>query len=156
MDKRYESILAEVRKKFPELKNLKIRIRTAELVSGSMRATRLYAGHLLIIDERKYRGAGRKEIAGAFAHELSHFLLYKKMSWARYFFWYLHYHFSRKFKHRTETNIDRQAIRKGFARELHANRTFIIKSHPLPKKKKNRAYLTPEEIKRYALSINKW
>jgi hypothetical protein len=121
-----------------------------------MRATRLQGGYLIIIDDKKYLRAGKKEIAGAFAHELSHFCSYRNKSWAGYFLWYLHYHFSRKFRHKVEIEMDKQAIIRGFARELFANRSFIIKKYPLPKRKENRAYLTPEEIKEYALSINKW
>lgn len=156
MDKRYVSILNGVRKKFPELKSLKIVLRVRPLLSGSMKATRLYGGYLIVIDERKYHGAGSREIAGAFAHELSHFSSYVDKSWLSYFLWYLHYHFSRSFKHRTEIDTDKRAIKKGFAHELFANRDFIIKTHPLPKKKKNRAYLTPKEIKAYARSLGRW
>jgi hypothetical protein len=56
-----------------------------------------------------------------------------------------------------EKETDRKTIRRGFARQLYANRSFRFKTSSEEYKKRIlRFYLNPEEIKKYAKSINKW
>lgn len=146
-----------IKKSFPELKKINVRVIVEKLKRGSMRATRLYGGYLIIIDPEKYEDAKDNEIIGAIAHELTHFEDYSKKSWIRYFFWFLHYKYSKSFMRDVEIKTDKLTIQRGYARELYSNRCYRASKSRIPLVEKGkRAYLTPEEIKLYAKEIGKW
>jgi len=155
LESRYKKIIDRVRKDFPSLNNIKVKLKIQKLKIGSMRATRLYGGYLMIIDPLKYKTAKDNEIAGGIAHELMHFEDYSKKNWIEYFFSFLHYKLSKKFMRDSEIKTDKLTIQRGYAKELYANRAYRIKRNPLAEKGKT-PYLFPEEIKSYAKKIGKW
>lgn len=154
---KYNKIVKElIRKSFPELKNLSIRLKVEKLKRGSMRATRLYGGWLIIIDPEKYSDAKNEEIVGAMAHELCHFEDYLKKSWIKYFFWYLHYKLSNKFRRKVEIKTDIETIKRGYGKELAENRGYMIKKYPIVYiKGVGRCYLLPKEIKQFMRKYKK-
>jgi len=155
---RCKKLILNVQKRFPELKNIKIHLEIRKLENASMWAKRTFFGkYLVIIDPIKYKDATNKQISGVLPHEFVHFVEYTKMSRFMYFYLGLWYKFSKKFKEKKEKETDRETIRRGFARDLYANRVFRIKTSP-PEYKKNVLcfYLIPKEIKKYAMIIGKW
>ncbi|HUS50944.1 MAG TPA: hypothetical protein VMZ91_12325 [Candidatus Paceibacterota bacterium] len=146
-----------IKKSFPELRGKKIHIKLKKLKKGSMWANKvLYFYFLIKIDPRKYKGATNNEISGALAHELVHFVEFEEMGFFRYIVRYPFYYLSKKFAQKWELNTDRRTIKRGYARDLFANRKFRLKRLGKIDKKIIRNYMTPEEIKSYAKRIGKW
>ena len=117
----------------------------------------LFGKYKVIIDPQKYEFATDEQIRGCLPHELVHFVQFTKLNLFQRLYTSLKYRFFKSFKIKYEKETDRETIRKGFAKQLYANRQFRIKnSSPDYKLRVLRFYLIPEEIKKYAKSIGKW
>lgn len=93
-------------------------------------------------------------LTGILAHELCHQERYLKMGTWRYIKFAAGFIFSKKAQAAEEKATDRLTIEKGYGRQLY-ELTFISG------KDRNHDniianYLTPEEIKAYAMNIGKW
>lgn len=108
----------------------------------------------IIVVSTKARRLSDKALTGLIAHELCHQERYRKMGVLSYYCFVLKYTFSQKARIEEEHEVDRMAVRKGFAAELHELTiiTHASKSH----KKIISNYLTPDEIVQYAQNEGLW
>ncbi|MGQ9621707.1 MAG: hypothetical protein ACUVTX_12130 [Bacteroidales bacterium] len=95
-----------------------------------------------------------KALTGLIVHELCHQERYLKMGLLSYLSFILGYMFSKKIQVREEHVTDRMTIYKGYARELYE--LTLITREDASHKKIIDNYLTPDEVREYALKIGKW
>jgi hypothetical protein len=82
-----------------------------------------------------------------FAHEIFHFERNDERRWFKYLFHYITYWLSTTERENEEKETDKLAIRKEYAREIYE---FRNQSPP------NKYYFSSQEIKKFAISIDKW
>ena len=110
------------------------------------------------------RGAKRKELMGQFAHELCHLVLdhidksFVGDIFHNYFKKFPSYFFDTGFSRRIERGVDKEVIRRGYARELveHKKEFRKIFNEKVLKGLRSRGYLDEDAIKSYAKEIGKW
>ena len=93
-------------------------------------------------------------MTGLIAHELSHQERYLDMGIRKYLLFAFRFIFSRKAQEAEEKATDRLTIRKGYGRNIYevSRMSNSDRNH----RKINRNYLSPEEIKTYALELGNW
>ena len=145
---RCDKIIRKIIKKY-DLPRNSVLIEVRNLDRFSMLAKRVSGGkYKVIIDYSKYDDTSDKEIAGALAHELVHFEYYQKWSYFRYLLEYFLYKVSEAHMAKIEKSIDIETIKKGFGKELAANRKY--RYNKADKKEKillEKFYMGPKEIK---------
>lgn len=157
LEKRCKKLMGALRKDFPPLKDIKIHLKIKKLRKGSMRTNKVfYLYYLIIVDPNKYFGASDNEIIGALAHELIHLEQFKKMGFLEYIISFIKYKISKRFVRRVEIGTDKETVRRGYAKELYANRKFRLKKIFHKDRKLIPNYLFSERIKSYAKKIGKW
>lgn len=150
---RCQKLLNKTIKDFPLLKNRKIVLKIKELKTGSMWASKKLFYYSITIDSVKYKLANDAQITGALAHELMHFETYERYGWKRYLLENFAFYFFKKLMIRFERENDINTIKKGYGKELLANRIFrLSKISKSEYAKIGDCYLTPQEIKRYLKS----
>ncbi|HVN59096.1 MAG TPA: hypothetical protein VMT63_12420 [Bacteroidales bacterium] len=93
-------------------------------------------------------------IEGILAHELCHQERYIKMGFWRYLRFIFSYTFDKNARYLEERATDTLTIEKGYAHQLY-ELTLISNNDPKHKTIIGN-YLSPEEIKSYAVKIGKW
>ncbi len=99
-----------------------------------------------------------KSLIGLLAHELSHMNRFSKMSFIGKCKLIFGYYFSNKISSNEEAETDRYIIKLGYASKRYAlaRHSEKGKSKEVLAKSQERGYMSSEEIKNYAKSINKW
>lgn len=153
--KKYKKIVGElVDKSFPSLKNKKIFVFEFWLGKFSGGVFWPLPNIRIIVVDPRVRKDNKDYVTALFAHELSHLDIFEKRSWIRFFYLYIKYWLSPKFRKETEYKVDKQAIRKGYAEQSYKRRKKHWKLGV--KHKLDRYYMSPEEIRSYAKSIKRW
>jgi len=93
-------------------------------------------------------------LTGILAHELCHQERYLNMGTMGYLKFAIGFLFSKKVQAAEEKATDRLTIEKGYGRQLHD--LTLISRNDRNHKKIIDNYLSPDEIKAYAISIGKW
>jgi hypothetical protein len=93
-------------------------------------------------------------LKGILAHELCHQEHYIRMKAARYLRFVIGYMLSRRAQSEEERATDRLTIEKGYGRELYE--LTMISRRDANHKKIMDNYMSPEEIKDYAIKQGKW
>ena len=158
-NERYEKLAKNlVREKFPTLKKSGIKIINLKNdFSGA--AIYLPFIRVIAINYKRFDKADEDVVIGLLAHELCHFEIFKKIGWWNYFvygfkYWVLA---SDKWRTKSENEVDKLVIEKGYAKQLYEVKKFTNKNRK-SKKYKNfkQYYLSAVEIKDYAIKIKKW
>ena len=153
--RRCDKLLSKVRKNFPILRTVKINLEIKPLKTGSMYASKRFGYYVLTIDPLKYADANDKEVIGALAHELMHFETYEKFGWLRYLAEEFAFLFSKKLMSKYERQNDINTIKRGYGKEIFANRVYrLSKISKQEYKKIGSCYLMPKEIKQYMKKNN--
>lgn len=154
--KRYYSIVnGLILRSFPNLKNKKIKIYESKNLKFSADAKKL-PWILRIRTNPRLRKYSKKQLIGIFAHELSHLEKFVNDSWFEYYILRYFKAMSKRFIKNEEIETDKQAIRKGYAKELYLQRNSRWKAKGKKIEKIRKLYISPTQIKEYALSIGKW
>jgi len=154
-EKNYYSVANSlIKKSFPILKNKKIKIYEKEIKFSA--DTKRLPGFLRIRTNPRLRNYSKKLLIGIFAHELCHLENFVNSSWFDYYVLREFKLMSNNFIKKEEEDTDKEAIRKGYAKELYLQRKSRWNSKDRKLKKIKKFYISPDEIKRYALSIGKW
>jgi hypothetical protein len=93
-------------------------------------------------------------LTGIMAHELCHQERYLEMGTRRYLRFVIGYLFSKKVQNAEEKATDKLTIEKGYGRQLYELTVISRKDRNHEKIIDN--YLSPEEIKSYAMNLGKW
>lgn len=140
---------------FPKLKNTYIWLFRFDFKMSYAAAMWPLPFFRIILLNKKCEKLDDAACTGLLAHELCHHDLSVSLGWVRYIltkpFIYI---FSAKDIIREENATDKLTIEKGYGRELYALTEILErdKEH----QSLNKFYLTKEQIKRYAESLNKW
>ena len=148
-EKKYENIIKElIEKFFNELKGMEIRI--IEVDKVKYYATALHKRKFFELRLNKaVRKFKKSRIRAMFAHELGHFVIYKKVGYIlTKISDFLEDRF-RFFKSLQEKSADKEAIKHGFGRIFYNLRKERRKKKPGKNKKKKSVYMTSDEIKEY-------
>ena len=140
---------------FPNLKNKKIKIYESKNLKFSADAKK-FPWTLRIRTNPRLRKYSKKFLTGLFAHELSHLEKFVNDSWFEYYILRDFKTMSKRFIKNEEKETDKQAIRKGYAKELYLQRSSRWNAKGKKIEKIRKLYISPNEIKKYALSIGKW
>ncbi len=162
--KKYQRIVDDlIKKSFPELKEKKVKIVEFPKFFVFWSFAQKGFGRYYIFINKKRRNANVKSLKAQLAHELCHIVLDhmdKTVFGDLYhnFRKFLSIGFNTKFSRRIETKVDKEVIRRGYARELYSSdldweKTF---SERIVKGLYARGYLSPEQIESYAKKIGKW
>jgi len=108
----------------------------------------------IIVVSTRAKHLNDEAITGLIAHELCHQERYCEMGIRKYMKFLIMYVFSDKTRRNEEHEADRRTIEKNYACELY-ELTLASRSDKKHKKIIDN-YLTPEEIKSYALQTGKW
>lgn len=148
---------------FRELKEAKIRIvEFPEFFSFWSFAEKSFSGFFIFINKSQ-RNLDAISLKGEFAHELCHIILdHRNKSLLGDLFHnfrkFLSFIFNTKFSREIESKIDKEVIKRGYAKELIADHKswnkFLSKENV--ENLYTRGYLSPKEIKSYARSIGRW
>jgi len=150
-----------VQESYPELSNRKIRIFTTNFLFGYI-ASAPAIGYIVV--SNKIKQFDDFVIQGIIAHELAHSIRFIKMGTTKRIGMFINLLSSglitkNKVKMSKEENeTDKEAIRRGYARQLYKSRKIAeYKAKNNEKFRKICAlYLTSKEIKEYAISIGRW
>ena len=155
MEKYYKILNQIITESFPTLKNQEIKIIEDKkiLLSADAKKFNNYLRLRLNYDIRDY---SNELVKGLFSHELSHFEYFLILNKLNFFIYEIKYNFSKQYRKKIERETDINAIKKGYARELYAQRKlkWDLKDRKIEKLKKN--YLSPEEIKKISIKLKKW
>jgi hypothetical protein len=158
LKERYHKIVRYLtNKSFREIrKNKFIILRVNPLIGGSAQIIHLFNRYLILIHKRM-ENAPNNVLIGLFAHELSHPIRWEKKGFfeSPKFDFLLMFDLERYLSF-DEHETDKEAIRRGYARQLYANRDWRLKQKDKPSEKMQKRYMSKEEIKIFAKSINKW
>jgi len=111
-------------------------------------------GLRFIVVSTRTRNLSDEAITGLIAHELCHQERYCEMGIRNYLKFLVGYVFSNKTRRNEEHETDRRTIEKGYARELYE--LTLVSRKDKKHKKIIDNYLSPEEIKNYALQTGRW
>ena len=138
---------------FPKLKGKKIIIKEMKLGSYTGMAFKLPFIKFILLDPR-YKNYSNKLLTGLLSHELCHLERWEKR-WLDYYFLFGFKIISKKYVKRSEWATDKFSIKKGYAKQLYAQR--FSRWRELPKGHKiKEIYPSPTQIKSYAKKIRKW
>lgn len=155
--KKYERIIdGLIRQSFPELEEKRI-ILLGFILYKEYAAQVWDLGFVKIVflNLEKIKNYSETQFVGLFAHELCHLYRFsKKNLWQKIRFVFS-VSFSKDLRRHDEVETDKCAARKGYARQLYVNRKASWSKRPAndPLKK---IYLSPKQIKAYAMKIGKW
>ena len=138
---------------FPELKNRKIHILIYKFRFYGMSLWIPPFLRLVIISSRCEK-FNENELTGIIAHELCHQERYLKMGTGKYLLFAFRFLTSRKAQGEEETATDRLTVEKGYGRQLYD--LTLISHYDKNHEKIIELYMTPEDIKAYAVSLGKW
>jgi len=150
-------ILSRVKKSYPELRNVNIKVIIQKKAKFAARAYAIPPANLYImwINHSRCKDKGRKELTGMIAHELAHHVQLKsnKLMFIRAPFQLVLPKKSslwKKWQRRIEREADEITIKRGFGKELLANYIYKKKHNPeIYKRACEIGYLTIEEIKEH-------
>jgi hypothetical protein len=148
----YQKIVDDlIKKSFPELKKRKIKVVYAPMLKK-------YSGGALypfswIFLSKKTDSFSKILIKGLLAHELAHLEIFYLRNFFKNLFIGAGYHLKSKIRKIEEDNAIKLAVERGYAKE-HYELTKL--SEKLHGKSLHKYYMTAEEIKKYAIEINKW
>ncbi len=108
----------------------------------------------IIVISTRIKKLNDSAMRGIIAHELCHQEKYLKMSISQYINFAAKYLFSKKARILEEKGTDRLAIEKGYGRELYE--LSLISRTDSGHKKIIDNYMSPEDIKGYAIKTGKW
>lgn len=144
--KKYKRIVKQlITKSFLSLKNRKIRIYEKNNLKYSA-DTHPFISRIRV--NPRLRKANETELKGIFAHELCHIEEFQKMNPLQKII-YGFLSVFKKYRTKKEKEIDRWAIKKGYAKELKAYRKFRNRFKDKNLKKFGDEYLSPKEIEDY-------
>lgn len=161
---RYQRIIKSlVKKGFPEFGKDDIKVvELPKIFLFWSFAQRKLKGYYIFINKRR-RGARTSSLRGQFAHELCHIILdHSKKSFLGDLFHNfkkcLSYVFNTNFSRKIETNVDKEAIKRGYAKDLLSIQKEVkrLYSRKIVGSLYSRGYLSPEETEKYAKKIGKW
>lgn len=162
--KRYQRIVKGlVKKGFPEFEKEDIKVvETPKISLFWSFAQRKRKGYYIFINKRR-RKAKTNSLRGQFAHELSHIVLdHSKKSPLGDLFHNLRksfsYLFNTGFSRDIETKVDKEAIKRGYAKDLLSIEKEVrrLYSRKIIAGAYSRGYLSPDETEEYAKKIGKW
>jgi hypothetical protein len=107
-----------------------------------------------IVISTRTRNFSDEILTGIMAHELCHQERYLEMGTGRYLKFAIGFIFLKKVQGAEEKATDRLTIEKGYGRQLHD--LTVISGSDKNHEKIIDNYLTPVEIKEYAIKIGKW
>jgi hypothetical protein len=145
-----ERIISE---SFPSLRGKKIRFYVLWLSFFGFSAWIPPFFRFIVISTRT-RNFTDEILTGLLAHELCHQERYLYMGALRYLWFAIGFLFSKRVQAAEEKATDRLTIEKGYGRQLY-DLTMISRNDRNHKKIIDN-YLSPEEIKDYAVSLGKW
>jgi hypothetical protein len=138
---------------FPVLQTRKVHFITLRFRFYAVSFWIPFAARIIVISTRT-RNFSDMVLTGILAHELSHQERYLSMGKAGYIIFAFRYIFSKKLQADEERATDRLTIDKGYGRQLY---DLTLISH---KDENHKSildnYLTPGEIKEYAMEAGKW
>ena len=141
-----------IEKSFPLLKHKKLYLYTTKSKKYVGGATKLPFINVIRINKKLLND--NQYLIGVLSHELSHLERFTKMGWIKYFFVGISYWINGSARTKEEMEVNKLSIRKGYAKELYY---AMVKNEQNPYAKKIRKYyMTPSEIKSYAIKIKKW
>jgi len=108
----------------------------------------------IILISTRVKKLNDSAMRGIIAHELCHQEKYLKMSTLQYMRFIAKYLFSKHARMLEEKDTDRMTIEKGYVRELYE--LSLISRSDTGHKRIIDNYLTPEDIKDYAIKTGKW
>ena len=152
--KKYQKIVDElVRKSFPELGGKKIEIFEFNSKRYYGSSNKIFFWRIIGIS-KKARKFPKRIIKGILAHELSHLIYYGILgSWASLVFDFKYWTDSQA-RTKEEIRAIKNTIERGYAKESYA---VAVQQERNPYRKRiNKVYLSPEQIKSYAKKIGKW
>ena len=154
--KRYTQIINPlINKHFPLLKKRNIRVKECPKLEFSADAFKLFS-YLRIRTHPRLRAYSKNKLISLFAHELSHLEDWERMSWFDYYVLRDFKKLFRSYRKSEEEKADKNVVKIGYAHELYAQRkSRWMDKNPKYVKHKWR-YMSPEEIKGYAIKIGKW
>jgi hypothetical protein len=135
------------------LKDKKIHVFTGKLSSYAFSVWIPPVLRIIVISKR-VRSFDKRVITGLLVHELCHQERYCLMGISAYLGFAVKFLISGRVRGFEEKATDRLTIEKGYGRELYE--LSVLTHQDRRHKKINRYYLTPEEIKEYAISLGKW
>jgi hypothetical protein len=154
-----------VNESFPELKEDKIQIRIFPNIIKSLESTPPNGiGKRLVFINRGCLKRSRKSLKGQLAHELCHIVLdyYNKgffSSTGHFIRKFLSSMFNTSFSRKIEVKIEKETIKRGYAREVFSLRKDWKREYGKRKLEKvfyPRGYFSAERTKIYAEKIGKW
>lgn len=132
---------------FPNLKKKKIYIFESKFSKLKGMALRPLPWVYLIILNNDVKDKDMEYKTGLMAHEISHLDLYSRISWPRYLYEGLLYITSRKFRSKNEWETEKNAIKKGYVKQVfHYSKERI-------EFRERYGYMSCESIKEYAASL---
>lgn len=159
--KKYKKIVDElVNKSFPELKGKWIVFLNFILCKRYVAQVMDFSLiKLIFLNHEKFKDLcfSRKELAGLFAHELCHFVIYSQKNLFQKLVFILFVSFSKKMSNANEREKDLLVIRKGYGEEL---LKLALKREKAYSKEKlsriyNAGYLSPNKIRSYMKKVKK-
>ncbi len=119
MDNYHKEVNILRKKSFPEIRGVIWIIKIPFFIPGAA-AIWLLPNLNLLVFSTKCKILSKNALRGLIAHELSHFSIFQKSSWKR--FWKLIFTITKKEIIRMEKEADRLAIKKGYGKELIATK----------------------------------
>ncbi|MFH0808699.1 MAG: hypothetical protein V1888_03755 [archaeon] len=155
MEGYYKTMNQLITKSFHDLKNQEIKIIESKKTIFSADAKK-FKDFLRLRVNYNLRNYPDNFLKGLFSHELGHFEYFLTLDKWDLFIYGIKYNFSEKYKKRIEKETDINAIKKGYAQELYAQRKFKWNSKNKNTEKLKSVYLSPNEIKEISIKLKKW
>jgi hypothetical protein len=155
MERYYRVVNDLIKKSFPSLKEWDVLIEEDKKIEFSADAKHLKT-HLRLRTNFFIREYSEDILKGLFSHELSHLESFIKFGKLEIFLYAMRYNFQSSFKKRIEKETDINSINKGYAKQLYKQRKlrWLVDNKKMRELKK--IYLSPEELKRIAIKLDKW
>jgi len=148
-ERRCKKIVSRIIGSYPKLKNSVIMIEVKKLDKSSMFAKQVRKGeYKILISYDKYKDSSDEVITGGLAHELSHFEDFETYSILDWIIGHILFRISKSYRRRIEARMDIETIKKGYGKELLANRKERTRKNVKVVKFNQGVYMTPEELKR--------
>jgi len=151
---KYQKVVDElIKKSFPILKNKRFWLLE---MKGSFSAGVVKIPFVLVlVTHPRLRDYDKEKLIGIFTHELAHLELFEKHPVKYYLFQGFHF-LSKSLTKKDEMETDKIAIRKGYAHQLYSQRKSRWNAKDKYAKRLRKSYLSPKEIKTYAIKEGKW
>ena len=151
----YNKLVKEIRKKsFPEIKGKIWIIKIPFPIPGAAVFWLFPKLNILALTTKCHK-LKKSALIGLLAHELSHFSISQRKKWICFYYAFIKYLFSHKYRIKEEKKTDRLAIKKGYGKELIETKieaSKICKSKKYEKISNN--YLSVEDVRKYMRKIN--